>query len=41
MLHDVKEDYVKSIKNSTSSYDKKHFRYLASSDFNGWPSPIE
>ena len=41
MLHDVKEDYVRSIKKHTSSYHENHFRSLASKDFNGWPNPLE
>ena len=41
MLHNVKDNYITSVKNHVSHFEEKSFRKLASNDFKSWPSPRE
>ena len=41
MLHNVKENYITSVKDHASKFEEKSFRKLASNDFKSWPSPRE
>ena len=41
MLHNVKDNYISSVKNYVSRFDEKSFRKLASKDFKSWPGPRE
>ncbi len=41
MLHDVKDNYINSVKNHVSQFEENSFRKLASNDFKSWPSPRE
>ena len=41
MLHNVKENYITSVKNYVSQFEEKSFRKLASNDFKSWPNPRE
>ena len=41
MLHNVKNNYIISVKDHVSQYEEKSFRKLASNDFKSWPSPRE
>ena len=41
MLHNVKDNYIISVKDHVSQFEEKSFRKLASNDFKSWPSPRE
>ena len=41
MLHNVKDDYVSTIRNHTSKFKNNSFRKLAGNDFKNWPGPLE
>ena len=41
MLHNVRDNYISSVKNYVSQFDEKSFRKLASKDFKSWPGPRE
>ena len=41
MLHNVKDDYVSTIRNHTSQFKNNSFRKLAGNDFKNWPGPLE
>ena len=39
MLHNVRDNYIISVKDHVSQFEEKSFRKLASNDFKSWPSP--
>ena len=41
MLHNIKDNYITSVKDYVNQFEEKSFRKLASNDFNSWPSPRE
>ena len=41
MLHNVRDNYIISVKDYVSEFEEKSFRKLASNDFKSWPSPRE
>ena len=41
MLHNVKGNYITSVKNHVRQFEENSFRKLASNDFKSWPSPRE
>ena len=41
MLHNVRDNYIISVKDHVSRFEEKSFRKLASNDFKSWPSPRE
>ena len=41
MLHNVRDNYIISVKDHVSQFEEKNFRKLASNDFKSWPSPRE
>ena len=41
MLHNIKDNYISSVKKYVSQFDEKSFRKLASKDFKSWPGPRE
>ena len=41
MLHNVKDNYIISVKDHVSQFEEKSFRKLASNDFKSWPGPRE
>ena len=41
MLHNIKNNYITSVKDHASQFEEKSFRKLASNDFKSWPNPRE
>ena len=41
MLHNVRDNYIISVKDHVSQFEEKSFRKLASNDFKSWPSSRE
>ena len=41
MQHNIKDDYINSIKNYTNQFEDTNFRRVACNNFKSWPSPRE